>query len=43
MFDLTPVEDKKIVYVEETPWRFHGYSHFSDHPEEMIAWYDDHM
>lgn len=42
MFDNTPVEDKKITWVEETPWRFHGYTYFSEHPEEMVAWFDAH-
>jgi pimeloyl-ACP methyl ester carboxylesterase len=43
MYDLTPIEDKKIYYVEDTPWRFQGYNYFSDHPEAMIEWYDAHM
>jgi esterase/lipase len=43
MYDNLPVEDKKLVWVEDTPWRFHGYTYFSEHPEEMIAWYDSHM
>lgn len=43
MFDRTPVDDKKIYYVEETPWRFKGYTFFSEHPEQMIEWFDAHM
>ena len=43
MYDLTPVEDKKIEYLEDTPWRFKGYTYFSEHPEEMIEWFDSHM
>lgn len=43
MYDNTPVEDKKIFYVEETPWRFHGYTYFSEHPEQMIEWFDTHQ
>lgn len=43
MVDITPVEDKKVYYVEDTPWRFHGYTYFSDHPEQMIDWFDSHM
>ena len=42
MYDNLPVEDKKLVWVEETPWRFHGYTYFSEQPEEMIKWYDSH-
>ncbi|MEM7537700.1 MAG: alpha/beta hydrolase [Chloroflexota bacterium] len=43
MYDRTPVEDKKIAYLEDTPWRFHGYNYFSEHPETMVEWYDSHM
>ena len=43
MYELTPVEDKKIKYLEDTPWRFKGYVYFSEHPEEMIEWFDAHM
>ncbi|MEM9775499.1 MAG: alpha/beta hydrolase [Chloroflexota bacterium] len=43
MFELVPVEDKKIEYVEDTPWRFAGYNYFSDHPESMVEWFDAHM
>jgi len=43
MYDLTPVEDKKIVYLEGTPLRFKGYSYFSENPEEMVEWFNAHM
>ena len=43
MFDRSPVDDKKIYYIEETPWRFKGYTFFSEHPEQMIEWFDAHM
>ncbi len=43
MYDAVPVADKKIQYIEGTPWRFKGYSFFSEHPEEMIEWFDMHM
>lgn len=42
IFDTLEVEDKDIIWVEDTPWRFHGYTYFSDHPEEMVRWYDAH-
>ena len=42
LFDMLDVDDKDLIWVEDTPWRFHGYTHFSDHPERMIAWYDTH-
>ncbi|MEM8859583.1 MAG: alpha/beta hydrolase [Chloroflexota bacterium] len=43
MYDITPVEDKKIVYLEGTPWRFEGYKYFSEHPEKMVEWFDAHQ
>ena len=42
MHDLCPVSDKEIYFIEGTPWRFKGYSHFSENPDEMIAWFDAH-
>ena len=43
MYDIAPVTDKKIYYIEDTPWRFKGYTYFSEHPEQMIEWFDSHM
>jgi hypothetical protein len=43
VYDAIPVEDKKLFWIEGTPWRFHGYTYFSEHPEQMIEWYDSHM
>ena len=43
MYELTPIEDKKIEYLEDTPWRFKGYTYFSEYPEQMIDWFDSHM
>ncbi len=40
MYDNTKVEDKKIYFIEDTPWRFRGYQYFSDHPQQMIDWYN---
>ena len=42
MYDKIAVEDKNIIWIEDTEWRFKGYQYFSDHPEEMVAWYDAH-
>ena len=43
IYDAAPTGDKKIKYIEGTPWRFHGYTYFSEHPEEMVEWFDQHM
>ncbi len=42
LFDMLQVADKDIIWVEDTPWRFHGYTYFSEHPERMVQWYDAH-
>ncbi|NRB01708.1 MAG: alpha/beta hydrolase [Rhodobacteraceae bacterium] len=42
MYELAPSADKKIYYIENTPWRFKGYQHFSDEPEQMLAWFKAH-
>ena len=43
LFDNLEVAEKDIIWVEDTPWRFHGYTYFSEHPEEMIDWYNKYM
>jgi pimeloyl-ACP methyl ester carboxylesterase len=43
IFDSIPVADKELFWIEGTPWRFHGYTYFSEHPEQMVEWYDVHM
>lgn len=42
MYDKLSVADKKIIWIEDTEWRFKGYTYFSEKPEEMVAWYDAH-
>lgn len=42
LFEMLDVADKDIIWVEDTPWRFHGYTYFSEHPERMVRWYDAH-
>ncbi len=42
LFDMLEVADKDLIWVEDTPWRFHGYTYFSEHPERMVQWYDAH-
>ncbi|MFC1572157.1 hypothetical protein ACFL6M_01035 [Candidatus Eisenbacteria bacterium] len=43
IYDNIPVADKKLFWIEGTPIRHHGYTGFSEHPEQMIEWYDAHM
>ena len=43
IYDTIPVEDKKLFWIEGTTWRFHGYTYFSENPEQMVEWYDSHV
>ncbi|MEX0285449.1 MAG: alpha/beta hydrolase family protein [Paracoccaceae bacterium] len=44
MFDLIPGNDKKLHWIEDGDTRrFIGYNFFGDHPETMIAFFDQHM
>ncbi|MEM9459778.1 MAG: alpha/beta hydrolase [Myxococcota bacterium] len=42
IYDGIPVEDKKLLWIEGSTIRHHGYTYFSEHPESMIEWYDAH-
>jgi esterase/lipase len=42
IYDNIPVEDKKLFWIEGTTLRYHGYTYFSERPEQMIEWYDSH-
>lgn len=42
VYDNIPVEDKKLYWIEDTTQRFRGYQYFSDHPEQMVEWYNAH-
>ncbi|MEM8638704.1 MAG: alpha/beta hydrolase [Cyanobacteria bacterium P01_G01_bin.54] len=42
VYDAIPVEDKKLYWIEGTTQRFHGYTYFSEHPEQMVDWYNAH-
>jgi pimeloyl-ACP methyl ester carboxylesterase len=40
IYDAIPVNDKKLFWIEGTRQRFRGYTYFSEHPEQMIEWYN---
>lgn len=42
VYDTLPVKDKKLFWIEGTKKRFHGYTYFSENPEQMIEWYNEH-
>lgn len=41
-YDKLPIENKKLFWIENTPVRHEAYRYFSEHPEQMIEWYDSH-
>ena len=42
IYDAIPVSDKKLYWIEGTTQRFHGYTYYSENPEQMIEWYNAH-
>jgi len=40
VYDAIPVEEKKLKWIEGTKQRFRGYTYFSEHPQQMIDWYN---
>ncbi|KAK9234639.1 gibberellin biosynthesis-related [Lipomyces kononenkoae] len=43
IFDNIPVADKKLFWIEGSTRRWDGYNYFSEHPEQMIGWFDKHL
>lgn len=42
IYDAIPVKDKKLYWIEGTDQRFRGYTYFSEHPQTMLDWYQQH-
>ncbi|MEH0715255.1 alpha/beta hydrolase [Vibrio owensii] len=42
-YDLIPIEDKKLFWIEGTTRRFDGYNYFGQHPEMMVEWFDKYI
>ncbi|WP_109315542.1 alpha/beta hydrolase family protein [Pseudovibrio ascidiaceicola] len=43
IYNALSVEDKKMYWIEDTPHRFVAYQYFSDHPEQMLEWFNARM
>ncbi|KAH7142068.1 Alpha/Beta hydrolase protein [Dactylonectria macrodidyma] len=43
IFDAIPIEEKKLVWVENTTRRWDGYLYFQREPEEILAWLERYM
>ncbi|VUC37527.1 unnamed protein product [Clonostachys rosea] len=40
VFDAIPIEDKKLYWIQGTNRRWHAYSWFQEHPEQVVDWFD---
>lgn len=43
IFENLGTSEKQLVWVEGTPMRFHGYTYFSEKPQEMVDWFNKYM
>ena len=35
--------NKELFWIDESNQRFYAYNYFGDHPEKLIAWFDQHL
>lgn len=43
MYDLLPMEDKKLHWIEGTSARWKGYTYFQENPGQFLEWLSAHM
>jgi pimeloyl-ACP methyl ester carboxylesterase len=43
IFDSLAAETKELLWIDTSNQRFYAYNHFGQHPERLIAWFDEHM
>lgn len=43
IFDAIGTDNKELLWIDESNQRFYAYNYFGDHPEKLIAWFDQHM
>lgn len=39
----TGSRNKELRWTDESNQRFYAYNYFGDHPEKLIAWFDQHL
>jgi hypothetical protein len=42
-FESFAGQTKEPLWIEESNQRFYAYSHFGQHPEGLLAWFETHM
>ncbi|MEU8585321.1 alpha/beta hydrolase family protein [Streptomyces abikoensis] len=43
IFDAVPVGEKKLFWIEGSTRRWDGYNYFSEHPAQLVEWFDKHV
>ncbi|NTS39862.1 alpha/beta hydrolase [Flavisolibacter sp. BT320] len=43
VYDNIPLSEKKLFWIEGTTKRWHGYTYFQRHPEQMLEWFAQYM
>lgn len=43
IFDAIGTDNKELLWIDESNQRFYAYNYFGDHPEKLIAWFDQYM
>ncbi|VEI16577.1 alpha/beta hydrolase family protein [Actinomyces viscosus] len=43
IFDALGTKTKELLWVEDSNQRFYVYNYFGQHPEKLIAWFDEHI
>jgi esterase/lipase len=42
-YDLIPLKEKKLFWIDGTTQRFDGYNYFGRQPDQLIDWFDNYM
>jgi hypothetical protein len=43
IFDALGAQEKELLWIENSNQRFYAYTHFGQHPERLIRWFDRYM
>jgi uncharacterized protein len=43
IFDALGAKKKDMLWINTSNRRFYVYNHYRQHPERLIAWFDEHM
>ena len=43
IFDALGTKTKELLWIDDSNQRFYVYNYFGQHPEKLIAWFDEHI